>query len=601
MRATMGRTCSFVPVLAIACAVLTIAAILPGGAQPALAQDGEATPPTSDSSLGICGRTLQVRQAILSYAPVDRCEDVTGEHLTNIAPSSSGYAAFIVDGEGLTSLKPGDFDGLTNAWGMYLTDNELETLPDGIFDGLANIESLFLHNNRLESLPDGIFDHNPKLEQLTLANNRLESLPDGIFNHNPNLDYLWAGNNKLESLPDGIFDHNPKLSDLFLEHNDIESLQDDTFARNTELKELWLSYNDISSLAASAFANNAELEVLRLSGNNLSSLPNGIFDNNPKLQKLWLNGNSLSTLPNGIFDNIANLSQLGLADNQLTSLPAELLPDQDEDARYGACLYLSGNRLTDLSDDLLHIASSDLRVVLVLNNNPGAPFAFTMEAELVSETTDSEGMNAAQVRYRVGRGAPVQMTGDLSVSGGTASTSAVTVKGGKVYSDEVTITQSPVGQPVTLTLDGNIGYTDLTCYYTIDGKTRSANFSGVSFNAGPPLKLFEAASTPTPTATSAQNTPATGAPTITGTAQVGQTLTADTSRISDADGLDSVSYSYQWLADDTEIDGATSSTYTLQASDNGKVIKVRVTFTDDAGNEESLPSVGTAAVVLGGL
>ena len=51
----------------------------------------------------------------------------------------------------------------------------------------------------------------------------------------------------------------------------------------------------------------------------------------------------------------------------------------------------------------------------------------------------------------------------------------------------------------------------------------------------------------------------------------------------------------------TPFDGATSSAYTLQASDNGKVIKVRVTFTDDAGNEESLPSVGTAAVVLGGL
>ncbi len=91
------------------------------------------------------------------------------------------------------------------------------------------------------------------------------------------------------------------------------------------------------------------------------------------------------------------------------------------------------------------------------------------------------------------------------------------------------------------------------------------------------------------------------APIISGTAQVGQTLTADTSDISDPDGLTNVSYSYQWLADDTEIDGATSSTYTVQASDNGKVIKVRVTFTDDANNEESLTSAGTSAVVLGGL
>ena len=97
------------------------------------------------------------------------------------------------------------------------------------------------------------------------------------------------------------------------------------------------------------------------------------------------------------------------------------------------------------------------------------------------------------------------------------------------------------------------------------------------------------------------NSPATGAPTISGTAQVGQTLTASTSGISDSDGLTNVTYSYQWLVDDTEVDGATNSTYEVQPSDEGKVIKVRVTFDDDAGNDESLTSAGTSAVVLGGL
>ena len=92
------------------------------------------------------------------------------------------------------------------------------------------------------------------------------------------------------------------------------------------------------------------------------------------------------------------------------------------------------------------------------------------------------------------------------------------------------------------------------------------------------------------------NSPATGAPTITGTAQVGQTLTADTSGIADADGLRSVQYEYQWLADDAEIADATSSTYTLLAEDEGQVIKVRVSFTDDQGNEESLTSGATDTV-----
>ena len=111
----------------------------------------------------------------------------------------------------------------------------------------------------------------------------------------------------------------------------------------------------------------------------------------------------------------------------------------------------------------------------------------------------------------------------------------------------------------------------------------------------------ETTETYTVNVTRASNTPATGAPTISGTAQVGQTLTADTSGISDAGVLGNMTYGYQWLADDTEIDGATGSTYTLQVSDNGKVIKVRVTFTDDAGNEESLTSAATEAVVMGGL
>ena len=94
----------------------------------------------------------------------------------------------------------------------------------------------------------------------------------------------------------------------------------------------------------------------------------------------------------------------------------------------------------------------------------------------------------------------------------------------------------------------------------------------------------------------AANSPATGQPTISGTAQVGETLTADTSGIADADGLTNATLSYQWLADDADISGATGSTYTLTDSDGGKTIKVRVSFTDDAGNDETLTSAATVAV-----
>ena len=89
-------------------------------------------------------------------------------------------------------------------------------------------------------------------------------------------------------------------------------------------------------------------------------------------------------------------------------------------------------------------------------------------------------------------------------------------------------------------------------------------------------------------------------PNISGIAQVGQTLAADTSAIADADGLINTTFRYQWIHSDgnadTDIDGATELTYRVVGSDFNKTIQVRVSFTDDWRNEESLTSVATAPV-----
>ena len=102
---------------------------------------------------------------------------------------------------------------------------------------------------------------------------------------------------------------------------------------------------------------------------------------------------------------------------------------------------------------------------------------------------------------------------------------------------------------------------------------------------------FSTLATPPPTG---------GAPTITGTAQVGRTLTASPGTITDADGLTNASYSYQWIlvdgADEEDISGRTGATYNLTNSQVGKTIRVRASFTDDAGNAESRTSAPTATV-----
>ena len=97
------------------------------------------------------------------------------------------------------------------------------------------------------------------------------------------------------------------------------------------------------------------------------------------------------------------------------------------------------------------------------------------------------------------------------------------------------------------------------------------------------------------------NSPATGGPGISGTPLIGETLTATTSGIQDEDGLTDADFAYQWVRSElgsnseTDIAGATGSSYAVTSDDAGKAIKVRVTFADDAGNEESLTSFGVIA------
>ncbi len=95
------------------------------------------------------------------------------------------------------------------------------------------------------------------------------------------------------------------------------------------------------------------------------------------------------------------------------------------------------------------------------------------------------------------------------------------------------------------------------------------------------------------------NSPATGNPTISGTPRVGQTLTAETGAIADADGLANVTFTYQWLEDGVAISGATAQTLVPTSAHVGADIEVQVSFTDDDGNNErrtsDLVSIAAAA------
>ncbi|NDW45565.1 calcium-binding protein [Ruegeria sp. PrR005] len=83
---------------------------------------------------------------------------------------------------------------------------------------------------------------------------------------------------------------------------------------------------------------------------------------------------------------------------------------------------------------------------------------------------------------------------------------------------------------------------------------------------------------------------------ISGIAQQGETLTADASSVTDADGIDASTVAYQWLRDGVAISGATGTSYTLTQDDVGAAITYAYSFTDDFGNPEQVTSAATAAV-----
>ena len=198
------------------------------------------------------------------------------------------------------------------------------------------------------------------------------------------------------------------------------------------------------------------------------------------------------------------------------------------------------------------VTSTETVAVANVNDNPeGNPVITGTAEEDQTLTADASAVNDAD-----GLGTfSYQWKADNVAIGGATSTT-------------YTLTQAEVGKAVTVT----VSYTDLQG--TAESVTSAATGNVANVNDLPAGTLA-----------------------IDGTIQEDATLTANTSGITDEDGLTGAVYAYQWKADGTDISGATANTYTLTQAEVGKAITVTVAYTDDFTTNETYTSGATIAVV----
>jgi hypothetical protein len=202
----------------------------------------------------------------------------------------------VLDGNELTLLPEGVFDGLTSLNMLILRSNRISSLPAGIFDKLTSLIALELNNNMITSLPDNVFDKLSQLFILRLNDNAIASLPSGIFNKQTSLKRLYLQNNKIAVLPEGIFDALP-LHELSLENNQISSLPRGIFdsMEPYSLFENYYYHYRFPPSNPNLWFEDGDMR-LHLGFNALQEIPFGIFNQSFQIKSL-AEGNTLSCMP----------------------------------------------------------------------------------------------------------------------------------------------------------------------------------------------------------------------------------------------------------------------------------------------------------------
>ena len=272
-----------------------------------------------------------------------------------------------------------------------------------------------------------------------------------------------------------------RLTSLEAENRRITNLAGLEYATN--LKTLVLSHNQISNVSQLSTLTN--LTVLSIWDNNISDV--SALSTLTNLKTLYLNGNNISDV--SALAALTNLYSLALHGNNISDVSAlAALTNLNE-------LYLYNNQISDVSPltsltnlEILHLHDNQIAALpvglfgdfsnlrqLFISPNPGGPFTLTLKLTR-TDNTNLASPGPATVKVRVAEGAPFAMSVNLSVYGGTLSTTTAMIAKGSTESDAITVTQ--IGTSVTTVSLGTAP------------SVPSSNYKGVQPAVGDSLILF---------------------------------------------------------------------------------------------------------------
>ncbi len=282
-------------------------------------------------------RTSQVRAALVATAGVSSPADVTAAHLAAITSLN-------LSNQSISSLKAGDFSGLTSLTDLYLYANSISDIS--ALEDLTALRLLWLHNNSISDI--SALEDLTALTSLSLYSNSISNI--SALEDLTALTELYLHQNSISNI--SALEDLTAVTELSLSSNsisDISALED-----LTSLTRLSLSSNSISDI--SVLKDLTSLTRINLSSNSISDI--SVLKDLTSLTRINLSSNSISDI--SVLKDLTSLTRLNLSSNSISNISAlENLTSLTD-------LWLHQNSISDIS--ALEDLTSLIRLSLYVNS-----------------------------------------------------------------------------------------------------------------------------------------------------------------------------------------------------------------------------------------